>query len=87
MNTGILTGSTRKLRKGMNNDALAYVCESFGCTDENDFIAFCAESVASCGSDITATTDAYLKYEIKDTKSLAKALEKIKTGIINLIFP
>ena len=76
VNTGILTGSSRKLRKGMNTNALGYVCESFGCSDENDFIAFCAESVASCGSNITASTDAYLKYEIKDTKSLAKALEK-----------
>ena len=76
VNTAIVNGSSRQFRKAINEDAIDYVCKSFGCTDADDFLAFCAEDLEDCGSDISASAKAYLKYEIKDRKSLASKLEK-----------
>ena len=76
VNTGIINGSTRSLRKGINNDALGYVCDSFNCQDADVFIDFCGEELDSCGSGISAKAKAYLRYEIKDCKALAADLEK-----------
>ena len=76
VNNGIVNGSVRSLRKGINKDALAYVCKSFNCSDENDFIDYFGADLDSCGVGITASAKAYLRYEIKDCKALAADLEK-----------
>ena len=76
VNNGIVNGSARQLRKGINADALDYVCKSFGCSDADDFISFCAEDLEECGSNLSASAKAYLRYEIKDTKSLESKLKK-----------
>ena len=76
VNTGIVNGSARSFRKGINSDALEYVCKSFNCSDANDFVQYCGEDLEKCGSNISASEKAYLRYEIKDCKDLASNLEK-----------
>ena len=76
VNKAITDGSSRQFKKAINADAIDYVCKSFGCTDMNDFLAFCAEDLEECGNNVTASEKAYLKYQIKDTKSLESKLKK-----------
>ena len=76
VNNAIVNGSSRSFKKAINEGAVDYVCKSFGCSDVDDFLEFCAEDLEECGNDISASAKAYLKYEIKERKSLASKLEE-----------